>query len=68
MSLRKTLNTSYWNSIPKKCKNCIKAIYTLENGEILYQCSIFGTFKRDCELKVNDRKLPKPEEILNDNL
>ena len=63
MSLKKTLSTQYWNNIPKKCKNCFKAIYTIENNEIYYQCSIYGSFKKECELKTIERKLPKIEEI-----
>ena len=64
MSLKETLSTQYWNTIPKKCKNCSKSIYTIENGEVYYQCSMFGKFKKDCELKPETRNLLKPEDIL----
>jgi len=63
MSLKEASNTQYWNTIPKKCKNCIKAIYTKEENKTYYQCSMYGKFKKDCNLKVQERKLPKPEEI-----
>lgn len=65
MSLKETLSTQYWNTIPKKCKGCSKAIYTTEDGEVYYQCSIFGKFKKECELAVPMKNLPKPEDILN---
>jgi hypothetical protein len=64
MSLKETLSTQHWNTIPKKCKNCSKAIFTLEDGEVYYQCSMFGKFKKDCSLEPENRNLPKPEEIL----
>lgn len=64
MSLKETLSTQHWNTIPKKCKNCIKAIYTIENNEVYYQCSVYGSFKRDCSADMANRNLPKPEEIL----
>lgn len=64
MSLKNTLSTQYWNAIPKKCKNCAKAIYTLEDDEVFYQCSIFGKFKKECELVVPNQPLLKPEDIL----
>lgn len=64
MSLKETASTKYWNTIPKKCKNCIKAIYTVEDTSVYYQCSLFGTFKRDCDVEAADRSLPKPEDIL----
>lgn len=65
MSLKHTLSTQYWNAIPKKCKNCSKAIFTVENDEVFYQCSIHGSFKRECSLELPNRNLPKPEDILN---
>lgn len=65
MSLKNTHSTQHWNTIPKKCKNCSKAIYTREGNEIYYQCSIFGQFKRDCSLNTTERKLLKPDEIKN---
>lgn len=68
MSLKNTLSTQHWNTIPKKCKNCSRAIYTIEGDEIHYQCSIYGSFKRDCILNADKRKLPKSEEILSGNL
>lgn len=64
MSLKNTHSTQHWNTIPKKCKNCSKAIYTVENGEAYYQCSVFGKFKKDCELNLPQRDLPKPDKIL----
>jgi acetyl-CoA carboxylase beta subunit len=64
MSLKYTHNTQHWNSIPKKCKNCSKAIYTKEKKEIYYQCSLFGKFKRECDVETESRILDKPEEIL----
>ncbi len=64
MSLKHTLSTQHWNPIPKKCKSCSKAIYTVEDGEVYYQCSIFGKFKKDCELEVPQQDLLKPEDIL----
>ena len=68
MSLQHTNSTKHWGSIPKKCKSCSKAIFTKENGEIFFQCSIYGVFKRTCSLKTETRILPKPEEIsIQDN-
>jgi hypothetical protein len=64
MSLKETLSTQHWNTIPKKCKNCSKAIYTDENGEIHYQCSMYGKFKKECSLELPNRDLPKPDDIL----
>lgn len=64
MSLKQTLSTEHWKTIPKKCKNCSKAIYTIENHEVFYQCSIFGSFKKDCKLKSPNRELPKSEDLL----
>lgn len=64
MSLKQTLSTQHWNTISKKCKNCSKAIYTLEDGEVYYQCSVYGKFKKECSLELANRNLPKPEEIL----
>jgi len=64
MSLKYTKHTKNWRNIPKKCKNCKKSFYTLEDGEILYSCSIYGSFKKDCEHKIIIRKLLKPSEIL----
>jgi len=64
MSLKKTKHTQHWKTIPKKCKACKKAIYTVEDGEILYQCSFYGAFKKDCDWKIEFRDLPKPSEIL----
>ena len=66
MSLTKTNSTGHWNTIPKKCKECRKAIYTVENGEVYYQCSVFGKFKKDCTIKTDTRKLPKPSEIIKE--
>ena len=68
MSLRETKSTGHWKTIPKKCKGCSKAIYTKEGHQVLYQCSIFGSFKKDCELEVVERKipLPKPDEIIGE--
>ncbi len=63
MSLKETLSTQYWNNILKKCKNCSKAIYTIENNEVYYHCSMYGKFKKDCNLNLPNRTLPKPEEI-----
>ena len=65
MSLKETLSTQYWNTIPKKCKNCSKAIYTVENGIVLYQCSLLGQFQKNCKLETTNRKLPNSKEILN---
>lgn len=67
MSLKQTLSTQYWNTIPKKCKSCSKAIYTVEDGEVYYQCSIFGKFKKDCTLELSNRNLPKPDDIKLEN-
>ena len=64
MSLKQTHSTQHWGTISKKCKQCSKAIYTIENDEVYYQCSIFGKFKKDCELEVANKPLPRPEEIL----
>lgn len=64
MALKETDHTQHWNSIPKKCKNCVKAIYTVEKKEVYYQCSIFGNFKRECNLQTQERELPKPEKIM----
>jgi len=64
MSLKNTKHTGSWKHIPKKCKNCKKAIYTVEEGEVLYQCSLYGSFNKDCEHKIEIRKLPKPSEVL----
>ena len=64
MSLKHTLSTQHWNTISKKCKNCSKAIYTLEENEVYYQCSVYGRFKKECDLETENRSLPKPEEIL----
>lgn len=63
MSLKETLHTEYWNTIPKKCKQCIKSIYTIENEQIYYQCSLFGKFKKECQIETAYRTLPKPEDI-----
>jgi len=65
MSLEQTKHSKSWNAIPKRCKYCVKAIYVQENnGEILYQCSIFGQFKRECKIG-SDRKevLPTRKQI-----
>lgn len=67
MSLKDTLHTKYWNTIAKKCKQCCSSIYTIEEGKVLYSCSIYGTFKKDCTLETPKRSLPKPEEILGSN-
>jgi hypothetical protein len=66
MSLKDTASTLSWQTIPKRCKGCKKAIYTVEEDGIRYQCSLFGKFKRDCEIKAPSRDLPKPQEILKD--
>lgn len=65
MSLKETMSTKHWNSISKKCKNCFKAIYTVENNEVYYQCSIYGKFKKDCDLQIVEKELLKPDDILN---
>ena len=67
MSLKETHSTQHWNTIPKKCKNCRRAIYTVEDGEVYYQCSIFGKFKKECDVVADERELPKPQEILGSN-
>ena len=65
MSLKETKSTQHWPTIPKKCKSCSKAVYTIENNkEIYYQCSLYGIFKKDCKLEFADRKLPKPSELM----
>ncbi len=56
--------TQSWKHIPKKCKNCKKAIYTIEDKEVLYSCSIYGSFKKDCEQKIIIKKLSKPSDVL----
>ena len=68
MSLKYTKSTEHWKTIPKKCKNCSKSIYTLEDGQVLYQCSMFGVFKKDCDLKIIEKKesLLKPDEIIGE--
>ena len=66
MSLQHTLHTKNWKTIPRKCKNCSKAIFTKEDGEIYYQCSLFGKFKKECEIQTQQRILLKPEEILKE--
>lgn len=64
MSLKKTLHSKSWNAIPKKCKQCRKATYTLENNMVLYQCSLYGTFKRQCEVdSIRKEQLFSIEEI-----
>lgn len=63
MSLAKTAATQYWNTIPKKCKECVKAIYTIEDGQAYYQCSLFGKFKKDCTIEAAKRLLPKLEVV-----
>lgn len=68
MSLKQTLSTKHWNTIPRKCKNCVKAIYTIEDNEVYYQCSIFGSFKRECHTDLLNRCVPKPKDILNGNI
>jgi hypothetical protein len=45
MSLKATKHTNHWNTIPTKCKNCKKAVYTIEDDKVYYQCSMFGLFK-----------------------
>ena len=65
MSLIETHHSKSWNAIPRKCKDCLKAIYVTEkDGEVLYQCSIYGTFKRDCSVD-HKRKdtLPTPKQV-----
>jgi hypothetical protein len=64
MSLKETNHTLHWKTIPKKCKNCSRSIYTIEDNEVIYQCNLFGKFIKDCEIKAGERLLPKPEEIL----
>lgn len=64
MSLKQTLSTQHWSAISKKCKNCSKAIYTVEDKQVYYQCSVYGKFKKECSLELPNRNLPKPEEIL----
>jgi hypothetical protein len=66
MSLTNTQSTKSWNNIPKKCKGCHKAIYTIEYDDVYYQCSIFGSFKKDCALQIVSRNLPKPKEVLGE--
>jgi hypothetical protein len=66
MSLQQTLHTKNWKLIPRKCKNCSKSIYTIEDGQIYYQCSLFGKFKKECDIKTQQRNLLKPEEILKE--
>jgi hypothetical protein len=63
MSLKETKSTKHWASIPRKCKLCMRAIYTKEDSEIYYQCSIYGSFKKDCTVETEQRNLPKPEDI-----
>jgi len=66
MSLKKTFHSKSWNSIPKKCKRCIKSIYTVEDDDlVLYQCSLHGKFKRVCEKFTGRNKdsLPTLKEI-----
>lgn len=63
MSLKETKSTQHWPSIPRKCKTCFKAIYVKEDLEIYYQCSLWGSFKKDCTIETEKRNLPKPEEI-----
>ena len=64
MSLKKTFSTEHWNTIPKKCKNCSKAIYTIEGKKFYYQCSLFGKFDKNCDKNLPQRLLLKPEQIL----
>jgi len=66
MSLKLTKSTTNYRCIPKKCKNCNCAIYTIEDLEVIYQCKLTGTFKRNCEVETKERYLPKPEEILGE--
>ncbi len=68
MSLKEADSTQYWKTIPKKCKNCSKAIYTIEDGVVLYQCSLFGQFQKNCKIETTNRKLPSSKEILNGNI
>jgi len=63
MSLKDTLHTESWKNIPKKCKQCNKAIYTIEENMVYYQCSIYGKFKKECNIETVHRDLPKPEEV-----
>lgn len=64
MSIENTKHTKNWKTIPKKCKNCSKAVYVKEDdNKIFYQCSLFGSFKRNCNLEIIEKYLPKPEEI-----
>lgn len=64
MSLLLTKHSKSWNAIPKQCKQCIKAIYIKEDDSILYQCSVFGNFKRDCtRINTRDKILPMPRNI-----
>jgi len=65
MSLKKTLHSKCWKVIPKKCKQCAKATYTIENNEAFYQCSLFGVFKRNCEINAfKEQVLPSSEDII----
>lgn len=65
MSLKDTHSTEYYRTIAKKCRQCAKSIYTIEEGKVLYSCSIFGKFKKECTIETPPRNLPKPEEILS---
>lgn len=66
MSLQHAQHTQSWKTIPRKCKNCSRAIYTIEEGQIYYQCSLFGKFKKECSTQTQQRILLKPEEILKE--
>lgn len=65
MSLKNTKSTSCYRTIPKRCRDCAKAIYVAElDKEILYQCSMYGVFKRECSAGCLRKKpLPHPKEI-----
>lgn len=63
MSLKETKSTTNWKNIPRKCKNCDRAIYTIEDGKVYYQCNLYGSFNKNCEIKINIRSLLKPSEI-----
>ena len=63
MSLKYTKSTQHWSSIPRKCKSCSKSIFVKEDLEIYYQCSLWGSCKKDCTVETEKRNLPKPEDI-----
>jgi len=41
-------HTKSFKHIPRKCKECLKCVSITINNETIYQCSLFGKFKRDC--------------------